>query len=95
MLVSWAHDPGGDWAAPLRGWVDGTGCDAWLLHYRTSDPVSHAAGWLRPLGEADAPAHAAALDRWLAYLRELGIDGPIQAEPVDDGRPQRTTTTDG
>ena len=74
VLVSWAHDPGGDWAAPLRGWVDGTGCDAWLLHYRTSDPVSHAAGWLRPLGEADAPAHAAALDRWLAHLRELGVD---------------------
>ena len=26
----------------------GSGCDAWLLHYRTNDPLTHAAGWLRP-----------------------------------------------
>jgi methylase of polypeptide subunit release factors len=74
VLVSWAHPAGGDWAEPLRVWVEQSGCDAWLLHYRTSDPVAHAAGWLRPLGEADHRLYAEALDRWLEHLRRLGID---------------------
>jgi hypothetical protein len=38
MLVSWVDERGGDWSAPLRSWVDGSGCDAWLLHHGTDDP---------------------------------------------------------
>jgi hypothetical protein len=74
VLVSWAHADDGDWADPLRAWVEDCGCDAWLLHYRTSDPVAHAAGWLRPLGEADHRLYTEALDRWLEHLRRLRID---------------------
>jgi methylase of polypeptide subunit release factors len=72
LLVSWAHR-GDDWAEPLRGWVEGSGCDAWLLHYRTSDPVAHAAGWLRPFGETDPALYAEGLDRWLEHLARLRI----------------------
>jgi hypothetical protein len=74
VLVSWTHDPEGDWAAPLRSWVEGSRCDAWLLHYRTNDPLTHAASWLRPLGEADPVAHERALDRWTGHLRDLGVE---------------------
>jgi hypothetical protein len=74
VLVSWAYAAGSDWSAPLRAWVEGSGCDAWLLHYRTSDPVAHAAGWLRPLGERDPALHAEALERWLEHFRGLQID---------------------
>jgi methylase of polypeptide subunit release factors len=74
VLVSWAHAADGDWAEPLRDWVERSGCDAWLLHYRTSDPVAHAAGWLRPLGETDPVRYAEALDRWLEHLARLRID---------------------
>ena len=42
-----SHTPDGDWSAPLREWLAGSGCDAWLLHYGTSDPLTHAADWLR------------------------------------------------
>jgi methylase of polypeptide subunit release factors len=73
LLVSWVHT-GDDWAEPLRGWVEGSGCDAWLLHYRTSDPVAHAAGWLRPIGETDPALYAAGLDRWLEHLARLRIE---------------------
>jgi SAM-dependent methyltransferase len=74
VLVSWTYPAGGDWATPLRDWVAGHGCDAWLLHYRTNDPLTHASGWLRPLGEQDPGAFDAALDRWLAYCAQRGID---------------------
>jgi methylase of polypeptide subunit release factors len=75
VLVSWVHAPGTDWSAPLREWVAGSGCDAWLLHHGTDDPLVHAARWNRHLQEsADADA-AEAIDRWLAYLERLGIGG--------------------
>ena len=74
VLVSWAHPPGDGWAPPLRDWVQGGGCDAWLLHHRSNDPLTHASGWLRPLGELDPPAYEDALDRWTAHLSRLGIE---------------------
>ena len=76
VLVSWVHAPGeGDeWSEPLREWVGGTGCDAWLLHYRTDDPLAHAAGWLGPLAANSPEEHEAALDRWLDYLGEQEIE---------------------
>jgi hypothetical protein len=71
--VSWVHEPA-DWAAPLRDWVGEDGCDALLLHFGSQDPVSHSANWLRPLADAGAVLYAEALDRWLAHLRDLGIE---------------------
>jgi hypothetical protein len=40
--------------------------------FLSEDALTHAASWLRPLG--DTPGFEAALDRWLAYLREEGIE---------------------
>jgi SAM-dependent methyltransferase len=72
LLVSWAS-PSDDWADPLRAWVAAGGCDAWLLHYKTEDPLTHAANWLAPLAEEAPGGFEAELDRWLAYLGELQI----------------------
>jgi methylase of polypeptide subunit release factors len=74
VLVSWVHSPGAEWADPLREWVRGSGCDAWLLHYKTDDPLSHSAGWLGPLATAAATEHETALERWLGYLEDSGIE---------------------
>jgi methylase of polypeptide subunit release factors len=75
VLVSWIVDPDGDWDEPLRAWIDGSGCDAWLLHHGTDSPIEHAAKWLRPVADEDPGTYERALDRWLAYLAELGADG--------------------
>jgi methylase of polypeptide subunit release factors len=75
MLISWAAVPGDDWSVPLRSWVEGSGCDAWLLHSDTVDPLTHAGAWLRHEFGEDADAFAAALDRWLEYFDRLGIEG--------------------
>ena len=75
VLISWVVPPDGDWSAPLRWWVSGRGCDAWFLHYGTSDPLTHAANWLRHDLAGDPEAFAAALDRWLVYFDQLGIEG--------------------
>jgi methyltransferase family protein len=74
MLVSWAVERDADWSGPLRSWVDGSGCDAWLLHHGTDDPLTHTGNWLRHELGNDPVAYAAAVDRWLRYFDELGID---------------------
>ena len=71
VLIAWALDPD-DPAARPRGWLEGSGCDAFLLHTSTDDPLETATVWNRDL--LDRPeAFAEALDRWLAYYRELEI----------------------
>ena len=76
ILVSWAYPPGANAgsAEPLQDWVQDSGCDAWLLHYKTEDPVTHAAGWLKPLASTSPADHEAALDRWLEYLQRSQIE---------------------
>src|SRR5688572_32016445 len=71
-MASWAQ-AGDDPAVRPREWLDGSGCDAWILHTMTDDPLSNAAAWTRDAGDSDE-AFAAALDRWTAYYRELGIE---------------------
>jgi SAM-dependent methyltransferase len=73
ILVSWAHPPG-DWSSRLERWVDGPGCDAWLLYFGSDDPVTHASEWLKPVARDDPTAFPERLDEWLDYLRGLGIE---------------------
>ncbi len=74
VLVSWGHRQDEAWAAPLRRWIAGLGCDAWLLRTDSQDPVTHAATWNRPTPGQDAAAYGAALDHWVRYCGELGIE---------------------
>ena len=72
ILIAWALDPNDPMARP-SGWLEGSGCDAFLLHTSTDDPIETAAVWNREL--ADRPeTYADAIDRWLEYYRELGIE---------------------
>jgi Methyltransferase small domain len=72
VLIAWALDPDDPAERPWH-WLEGSGCDAFLLHTSTDDPIETATAWNRDL--LDRPeAYADALDRWLAYYRELGID---------------------
>ena len=72
--LSWISPPDQAWSEPLRGWVAGTGCDAWLLRYRTVDPLTYAADSNRPLLGDNFVQYREALDRWTAYYRRLNIE---------------------
>jgi hypothetical protein len=67
------HGTAEDWSAPLRRWVDGSGCDALLIRRHSLDPLAYAAAWNRILA-LDPNAYEAALDRWLAYYEELRVE---------------------
>jgi SAM-dependent methyltransferase len=72
LMASWAQS-GDDPATRPREWLDGAGCDAWILHSTTDDPLSNAAAWTREAVETPTE-FGAALDRWTAYYWELGIE---------------------
>ena len=72
VLIAWSLNPD-DPAERPRSWLEGSGCDAFLLHTSTDDPIETATVWNRDL--LDQPGvYAEALDRWLMYYRELGIE---------------------
>ncbi len=74
VLCDWIHAPGGDWSAPLHGWVAESGCDALLLRHHTATPLEYAATWLRQPYPEDEAAMDRLLDEWLAYYAQLGIE---------------------
>jgi hypothetical protein len=74
ILISWALRAGEEWSKPLRGWVEGLPCDAWLLHYLTEDPLTHAAKWNQPLVSEGLAAYGEAIERWTRYYEREGIE---------------------
>jgi methylase of polypeptide subunit release factors len=63
-LVCWAHGEDEDWSRPLRDWLAGSGCDAFLVRYVGEDPLEYALKWAEP----------DAVDRWVEYYRGAGIE---------------------
>jgi SAM-dependent methyltransferase len=73
VLVAWVHGGEDDWSAPPRGWVEGSGCDALVLHFGSQDPLSYAGVWNAEL-RGDPGRYGSAIDRWIDYDRRLGIE---------------------
>jgi methylase of polypeptide subunit release factors len=71
VLVSWLAASADEPDEHVYSWLEGNGCDAWILGLSGSDPVDHAAGWNEHLS-SDPEAYAAAIDEWSAYFDDLG-----------------------
>lgn len=71
IMISWAADE--DEAARPRGWAEGRGCDAWLLHTAPDDPLSAALSWNRA-PEVDPETQDEKVAAWLEYFERLGIE---------------------
>jgi methylase of polypeptide subunit release factors len=74
VLCSWLREPGDDPAERPSRWLEGSGCDVWILHFETDDPWTYAVRW-NGVHSRDAAHTSAAVARWLTSYRELGVDG--------------------
>lgn len=70
VLINWAIRKQQEWHAPLTRWVEGNGCDSWLMLSAAQDPETYAAIWNR---SRDRETYAAGLDRWMRYFDELDL----------------------
>src|SRR5690348_16860583 len=71
VLVSWLAESEDEPDEHVHQWLEGNGCDAWIIALAGSDPVDHAAGWNDHLS-SDAAAFDDALDEWTTYFAKLG-----------------------
>jgi methylase of polypeptide subunit release factors len=74
VLCSWVHDRAEGWERTPLEWVSESGCDAFILHYASHEPLEYAASWNRPLQRTDRKAFEATIDRWVDYYAETGIE---------------------
>jgi len=72
VMCNWVRHPGDDAVAAPRSWLEGSGCDVWVLHYATEDAVTYVASWNRePV--TDLSMLESEIGRWLDPLAAQGI----------------------
>ena len=72
VLVSWVAETKDEPDDRVLAWLDGSGCDAWVLGMSSADPLDHAFSWNNHLVD-DQEALGAALDDWSDYFRSIGV----------------------
>ena len=87
ILCNWTLAAGEKWTDPPRRWLSGAGCDAFILHFGTEEPMAYAAMWNAPLKAGDPSAFVSALDRWLDYYRERDIHALCSGAVIVRRRP--------
>jgi hypothetical protein len=73
VLGNWGHADEGDWAAPVRNWVEGSGCDAMVIRFRTESPLAYVQTWRRELRTLRPFREPAQVASWLAMFRSMGV----------------------
>ena len=72
ILFNWYHDET-DWDSRPRNWISKTGCDGWLVCFKTTDTLTYAADWLQTSVGQNSPDYGRLLDEWLEYYEQMGI----------------------
>ena len=73
MLCEWAQVKGQPWEERVADWLDGTGCDAWVMKGLTQDPGEYAQHRIRETS-ADTSQDSANYEGYMNYYRRLGVE---------------------
>jgi SAM-dependent methyltransferase len=73
MLCEWAQVSGQTWEERLGEWLEGTGCDAWVMKGLTQDPAEYAQHRIRETSQ-DPTDDARLYDGYMTYYRERGVE---------------------
>ncbi len=72
VMANWIVGDGMDWRDRVRGWLAGTGLDAWVVQRELADPVSYVSLWTSDAGESPAET-ARRGGEWLDWFAAEGI----------------------
>jgi len=73
ILFNWHHKNEEDWDCRPQSWASNTGCDGWLISFKSTDPLTYAADWLQTSVGQNSPDYGRYLDEWMAYYEQMGI----------------------
>jgi methylase of polypeptide subunit release factors len=75
VLANWVHVDGEPWQERLGGWLEGSGCDAWVVQREVADPAEYVELWLRDAGHDRSPDYTQRYDAWLGWFEDQRITG--------------------
>ncbi len=73
MLCEWAQVSGQPWEERIAEWLEGTGCDAWVMKGLTQYPEEYAQHRFRETSQ-DTGRDQELYDGYMAYYRERGVE---------------------
>ena len=73
MLCEWAQIKGQPWEERIAEWLEGTGCDAWVMKGLTQDPEEYAQHRIRETSE-DPEQDAEHYEQYMSYYRRRGVE---------------------
>lgn len=73
MLCEWAQIKGQPWEERVAEWLEGTGCDAWVMKGLTQDPEEYAQQRIKETSE-DPAQDGATYDGYMNYYRHRGVE---------------------
>jgi SAM-dependent methyltransferase len=74
FLGNWEVIGHSDWRERVRGWVEGTGMDAWVVQREVQDPAEYAETWARDGGHHSATTEFATMyAAWLDDFASRGV----------------------
>jgi methylase of polypeptide subunit release factors len=73
MLCEWAQISGQPWEERVAEWLEGSGCDAWVMKGLTQDPAEYAQHRIREVSQ-DPSDDAGLYDGYMNYYRQRGVE---------------------
>jgi SAM-dependent methyltransferase len=73
MLCEWAQIKGQPWEERVAEWLQGNGCDAWVMKGLTQDPEEYAQHRIRETSQ-DPAQDAASYSGYMNYYRHRGVE---------------------
>jgi predicted RNA methylase len=73
MLCEWAEIKGQPWEERIAEWLEGTGCDAWVMKGMTQDPAEYAQHRIREV-TTDTAGDAELYAGYMEYYRQRGVE---------------------
>ncbi len=91
VLANWVHRRGEPWQDRVTGWLDGTGCDAWVVQREAADLAEYVELWLRDAGVHGRHDYARRYDAWLDWFETQDVEavgfGWLHLRRVDGREP--------
>jgi hypothetical protein len=74
VLANWVHRRGQPWQERVSSWLDGSGCDAWVVEREAADPAAYVELWLKDSGAHGRPGYTDRYDAWLAWFEDQQVE---------------------